>query len=186
MKTTLESCHVLGVHQLKKPLRCARAHERGIDGFITIPGISGESKISYSFDYTPEFDYIVVQKDGFRQRIKLAESNLYFGPRSLFECSCGKRVTKLYLPPNTTEFKCRHCHNLIYELQKINRKTMSGSFLYKSNRMLKAMNDREGMRSIFYRGKFTKRVHRWLKLSGSVGMNNYVRDAIILQSAMNG
>ncbi len=31
---------------------------------------------------------------------------------------CGRRVAKLYLPPNGEYFGCRHCHDLTYRCQK--------------------------------------------------------------------
>lgn len=31
---------------------------------------------------------------------------------------CGRRVSKLYLPPGGTYFGCRHCYNLTYRCQK--------------------------------------------------------------------
>jgi hypothetical protein len=36
-------------------------------------------------------------------------------PLSVSGHSCGRRVTKLYLPPGGTYFGCRHCYNLTYE-----------------------------------------------------------------------
>ncbi|MGA8216889.1 MAG: hypothetical protein WB799_25115 [Candidatus Sulfotelmatobacter sp.] len=43
------------------------------------------------------------------------------GKRHWFKCPivrdgkpCGKRVGRLYLPPGTPAFGCRHCHNLTY------------------------------------------------------------------------
>ena len=183
---TVESCFSLDTHKLKKSLKLARAHERGVAGFIDIPGVPVESKASYSFDYTPEFDYLVIQNGEMWQRIKLAESELHFGPRTWFECDCGRRTAKLYLPENETQLKCRYCHHLIYELQKINKKTKPGNFQYKTNRTLKAMNMSENINSILYDGKLTRRAITWLKLCEAIGMDNYARDAKKLLSAMNG
>ena len=185
MKTLIESCCHLDTHQLKKALKRARRHESGISGFIDIPCVSAESKASYSFDYTPEFDYLVIQNGEFEQRVKIAEVELHWGARSFFVCSCRRRVAKLYLPENETQFKCARCHHLIYELQKINKKTKPGNFQYKSNRTLKAIKKREEMRSFFYDGKPTKRAITWLKLCEVVGLDNYVEDAQKLLSAMN-
>jgi hypothetical protein len=185
MKTLIESCYCLDTHQLKKALKRARRHERGIAGFIDIPGISTDSKASFSFDYTPEYDYLVIQNGEVEQRIRLAESELNFGTRSFFVCECCRRIAKMYLPPNETHFKCSHCYKLIYELQKINKKTKPGNFQYKSNRTLKAMNMRESMRSVFYDGKPTKRAITWLKLCEVVGLDNYIEDVQKLLSAMN-
>ena len=35
-------------------------------------------------------------------------------------CKCGRRVRRLYLPPNAQEFACAHCHHLLYFRQKFN------------------------------------------------------------------
>ena len=52
------------------------------------------------------------------QRIQLTETPCYFGRlRYWFRCpgpGCGKRVAKLYLPPQAPQFLCRQCHNLTY------------------------------------------------------------------------
>lgn len=49
----------------------------------------------------------------------------YFGgERFYFTCpsdDCGKRVSKLYLPPNESHFACRHCRNLSYKSQLLNK-----------------------------------------------------------------
>jgi hypothetical protein len=36
----------------------------------------------------------------------------YGGHRWWLRCVCGRRVAKLYLPPGSTEFLCRECHQL--------------------------------------------------------------------------
>ena len=32
---------------------------------------------------------------------------------------CGRRVQKLFLPPNARQFGCRHCYNLTYESRRL-------------------------------------------------------------------
>jgi hypothetical protein len=39
------------------------------------------------------------------------------GLRWWFFCPCGMRTAKLYLPPNDWVFRCRVCHDLVYESQ---------------------------------------------------------------------
>ncbi|MBU4567321.1 MAG: hypothetical protein KKE29_21595 [Proteobacteria bacterium] len=50
----------------------------------------------------------------------------YFGgERFYFTCpsdDCGRRASKLYLPPNESRFACRHCHNLGYQSQRLSKK----------------------------------------------------------------
>ncbi len=36
------------------------------------------------------------------------------GKRFWFQCDCGRRVGRLYLPPGQRGFRCRHCHSLTY------------------------------------------------------------------------
>lgn len=36
------------------------------------------------------------------------------GKRFWFQCGCGKRVGRLYMPPGQQVFRCRHCYNLTY------------------------------------------------------------------------
>lgn len=46
------------------------------------------------------------------------------GERLYFTCpsgDCGKRVSKLYLPPNSSRFACRSCHNLGYKSQRLSK-----------------------------------------------------------------
>ena len=36
------------------------------------------------------------------------------GKRFWFQCGCGRRVGRLYLPRGQRAFRCRHCHSLTY------------------------------------------------------------------------
>ncbi len=36
------------------------------------------------------------------------------GKRFWFQCGCGKRVGRVYMPPGHQVFRCRHCYNLTY------------------------------------------------------------------------
>jgi hypothetical protein len=43
----------------------------------------------------------------------------YGGERIWFQCpECGKKVNRLYLPPDAKEFACRECHHLRYRSQE--------------------------------------------------------------------
>lgn len=49
------------------------------------------------------------------QTVRLAVTRPHFGgERCWFLCECGKRVGRLYLPPEQSIFRCRHCHDLTY------------------------------------------------------------------------
>jgi hypothetical protein len=39
---------------------------------------------------------------------------LWGGQRLWWQCWCGRRAGRLYLPPGCRQFACRHCHNLTY------------------------------------------------------------------------
>ncbi len=111
---------------------------------------------------------------------------LTFGERAYFYCSCGHRASKLYLPPNGTEFKCRKCHNLKYELSTFNRKSLAGQSLYQANRLLKLANSRANISRIFYNGNFTKRFERFLKLCDRAGLDSVVKGAQDLKALTKG
>lgn len=177
MKILVESCFHLGTKLLKKDLRLAREHKAGAEGFINISFGNTKSVADYYIEYSPEYDYLVIQYGEGEQRIKLAESELHLGARSWFICDCGCRVGKLYLPPHAKEFKCRRCHGLVYELTTFNRSSKLGQFGYMVNRRLKLINMRENMRSILYDGKPTQCFDRFLRLSDKAGLGGVVEDA---------
>jgi hypothetical protein len=37
------------------------------------------------------------------------------GKRFYFQCGCGRRAGRLYLPPGQGSYRCRHCHSLTYK-----------------------------------------------------------------------
>lgn len=177
MKTLIESCFRLDTKLLKKDLRHAREHKVGVEGFINISLGNVKTVADYYVEYTPDNDYLVVVYDEEEQRIKLVESELHFGPRSWFECECTRRVGKLYLPPYSKQFKCRHCYRLTYELTTFNKKSKLGKISYQVNRMIKLANTQESIRSMFYAGNQTRRFNRFLDLSDKAGFKNNREDA---------
>ena len=185
MRTFVESCFQLSTCLLKKDLRLAREHKAGVDGFFNISYGNIGSAADYYIEYGGEYDYLVINYDAEPQRIRLAESELRYGPRSWFLCDCNRRVSKLYLPPNGKLFKCRNCHDLAYELTTFNRKSKMGQLAYRTNRMIKLSNTRQQMRSIFYNGKFNQRFMRFLRFSDSAGFNFNVDVAMSLLKAVN-
>jgi len=187
MKTLVESCFILDSKLLKKDLKLVREHKTCATGFINMSFGNVKSAADYYFEYGSEYDYLVIQYGEMEQRIKLAESELHFGPRSWFVCECcGYRVAKLYLPPHSKEFKCRRCHKLVYELTTFNRRSKHGQIFYKTNRLIKLMNTEENIRSKLYDGKFTQRFNRFLKLSDKAGFKSNRENAEYLLSAING
>ena len=118
------------------------------------------------------------------QQIALAAEDITFGTRHYFLCGCGSRVSKLYLPPNKKEYRCRSCYGLRYELAVLSRTSAQGKLLYRTNRMLKLSEQRAHMNRIFYRGAYTRRFDRFLQLCLNAGLLETVREAMELEAAV--
>jgi hypothetical protein len=56
------------------------------------------------------------------EHIELEKTFPYFGgSRYWMRCpGCGKRVRKIYSPLHKTHFRCRKCHDLMYQSQESN------------------------------------------------------------------
>ena len=186
MKRLVETCFILDTKMIKRDLLKVRKQIPGISGFFNISNGANKAVADWYIEYGTEYDYLVLQYGEKDQMIKLAESELHFGPRSWFICDCGARVSKLYLPPQTTQFKCRHCHKLVYEITTCNRRTKQGELKYRFNRMIRLMNTRENIRSMFYNGQYTERYNRYLKFAEVLGLDDIVRDAKRLLEDING
>jgi hypothetical protein len=54
--------------------------------------------------------------------IEIVETYPFFGGKRLWlKCPCGRRVRKIYSPPNKTHFRCRtNCYHLTYKSQESN------------------------------------------------------------------
>ncbi len=100
--------------------------------------------------------------DGISQNIELGEDYAQYGFRPYFTCSCGKLCTVLYKVPAKSIFKCISCSNIIYESQKLNKKTMSGLF-YHTHRLLKLVKMEEKTPRTFYNGKYTIKRQRLME-----------------------
>lgn len=83
------------------------------------------ARIGYEIDNPQQFIRLHYQTGGVRHhdyRVSLTSSLLPWGGyRKWFICPlnmngvpCGRRVAKLYLPPESFRFGCRHCHDLTY------------------------------------------------------------------------
>jgi hypothetical protein len=152
--------------------RFDRVRKLGINTLEHRPGIR------YWFDDMSEPKYLFVSVDGHEpQKFKWESVEITFGEKGYFYCSCGHRATKLYLPPRSTEFKCRKCHELRYELTVLNRKSVAGKVIYRVNRIQKLANSRAGMGRIFYKGQYTKRFERFLGLCDRAGLESIVQGA---------
>lgn len=111
------------------------------------------------------------------QKLVLEYIYITYGEVVYFNCVCGRRMAKLYLIPNSNEFKCRICHKLKYRSSLINSKSISGSAIHKFARINKIMEMRESISRIFYNGHFTKRYNRFLGLCDKAGLNDVIDGA---------
>lgn len=120
------------------------------------------------------------------QRLDLEWLDLTYGKRAYFLCQCGLRTTKLHLPLNGQEFKCRKCHNLQYQLTTFNRHSIAGRSLYKMNRLQKLSESRANMGRILYNGNYTKKFQRFLGLCERAGLESIVQGANDLMALLKG
>lgn len=111
------------------------------------------------------------------QKFTLEDVEITYGTRVYFRCRCNAMVSKIYLPHNGTSFGCRKCSGLKYFLTTFNRNSVAGKKFYKMNRTQKLINSRESMGRILYRGNYTKRFERFLKLCDRAGYESIVRGA---------
>ncbi len=119
------------------------------------------------------------------QKISLEEVELPFTRREYFLCpKCQKRVYKIFLLPNGHEFSCRRCHSLRYTLTTINRKTPHGKVLYQLNRLDKLSRQRMNIRTPIYRGQYTQKFQRFLRMCDRAGLHSVVEDARGLMEAL--
>jgi len=142
----------------------------------------GSLKINYWTNDSADLSSVCVSIEGREpQKINLDWEEITYGERAYFQCECGLRVNKIYLPENGKEFACRKCHGLLYQLTTFNRHTNAGKFLYKQNRLQKLMESREKMGRILYKNNFTKRFERFLNLCNKAGLDDVVKGANTLK-----
>ena len=120
------------------------------------------------------------------QKIEIEFVDLTYGQTGYFRCECGKRVSKLYLPPQGTKFACRSCHGLRYRLSTLNRNSIAGKSIYQIERINKLSSSRAGMDRIFYNGEYTKRFNRFLKQCEKAGLDSIVKGARDLKALIYG
>ncbi len=119
------------------------------------------------------------------QRVVMEWENMTFGERAYFRCSCGLRVAKLLLPLGGKEFKCRKCHKLQYQLTRANRKSPTGIAIYRMHRLKKLADSRASMGRILYKGEYSARFTRFLRLCERAGHHNIVQGANALKALIN-
>jgi hypothetical protein len=120
------------------------------------------------------------------QKLTIEWTDIAFGERAYFRCNCGTRSAKLYLLPDGKEFRCRKCHNLKYRLSSFNKNSIAGMSIYKLDRLHKLANERSSMSRIFYKGDYTKRFKRFLKICDKAGLESIVKGANDLKILIQG
>ena len=91
------------------------------------PGVPWRLTLAYAVD--------VVGRPGTREVHEFAVEATrptYGGLRYWLRCACGRRVAHLYLPPGGRLFRCRTCHQLVYQCQ---RETLSARLFRKTDKM---------------------------------------------------
>ncbi len=120
--------------------------------------LSGKLRVDVSYSYRP--------LRSSSQSIYLETEEAPYGTRYYMLCGCGRRCNVLYMRMDKPYyFACRACLNLIYELTRINRSVAGGELFYRFNRHIKLDNMSVDVKRIDYRGKYTKKAARVLRLS---------------------
>ncbi len=120
------------------------------------------------------------------QTLHVEWQDITYGKRAYFRCTCERRATKLYLPSNGSQFKCRACHGLQYQLSTFNRRSVAGRSIYRLNRLRKLADSRASMGRILYKGNYTKRFERFLGLCDRAGLDSIVKGAEDLRALIKG
>lgn len=97
------------------------------------------------------------------QSIEIAMKELTYGTSWQFRCPCGQLANILYMPRDKSEFLCRHCHNLTYEICNLSKTTMGGLFVY-TNKLQRLMEKQEKINHMFYGNRYTRKAqsfYRW-------------------------
>ena len=175
----IEDCFALNTRDVGRRLDRIRKLE--------INKLERRPDVNYWFDDISEPTRLFLSVDGNKPQEFVWETvELTFGERAYFVCACGHRASKLYLPRNSMQFKCRKCHNLQYQLTAYNRYSVAGKPLYRMNRLYKLAESRASMGRILYNGNYTKRFERFLVLCDRVGLGSIVQDANDLKTLING
>jgi hypothetical protein len=185
-KPLIEDSYKLSTSDLK--LRGGSCEEPGNvlnSGILTIVRGKNLTEANYWIEQAQDELYLMIGLTGEPKRIRMTVNFPNFGgERYFFECpSCGRRCEKLYLAPDSQDFKC-HKH-FIYEATTINRQSIHGQFLYRQNRLIKLVNQRTDINRIWYNDNYTKRFCRWLKMCARAGMANEAEDALDLLKQIN-
>ena len=184
----VEKCRSISISDIKTDLRRLGTNNPA-HGHVAFKHDGHWQRWDYSInDQHPNATLSINPNTGHEpQQISLSGQTITFGHRYYFVCGqCGRRAAKLYIPQRMAVFRCRTCYKLKYELQTMNPSTTQGKHFYQTHRMLKLAGQRERMARIFYKGGYTKRFKRFLRLCSRVkGLQEVVAEANDLVSSIN-
>lgn len=130
-KTLICDCYALDLYLIPRAVALAELAE-GEEHFTIITKSFSLAFLYVSAEATNEnkvrVRVVTLEKLTFNQTVELTKMKITFGVRRYFKCTCGRKVNSLYFKNFT--FKCRHCHNLIYEIKGLRK----GSPAYMLNR----------------------------------------------------
>jgi hypothetical protein len=110
-RTLVEDCEVLYINEIVK---------YGITLYPVIAFIENDDDSEYlyiRYKYNSDGHLITANE---KINLSVTHPN-YGGVRYWMNCpECNNRVGKLYKPDESNEFKCRSCHDLIYQSQESN------------------------------------------------------------------
>ncbi|MGE3511471.1 MAG: hypothetical protein AB7N65_21585 [Vicinamibacterales bacterium] len=130
-KTTVEACLILAAGRLARDRVITRSSGTGWLSWTNTA--TGERTASAGYSREMHEDQVILwlrytttrrngKKHDIEERVELQTTpSAVGGVRWWFTCplvvngrSCERRVGKLYLPPGSRYFGCRHCHDLTY------------------------------------------------------------------------
>lgn len=171
----VEDCEILTPKMLLNALKYASNGKPSV--------LLERQDIQYWLDDTGrETKYFISINSHKPQELAMETFPITYGEKQFFICGCGHRASKLYLLPKGSEWKCRLCHNLRYQLWRSSKYSIAGRKIYQFSRLQKLSETRADMSRIFYNGHFTKRFERFLRLCARAGLNSVVQDAESLRN----
>jgi len=164
-KATVEESYDISTKYLKQMKLLSGKHSTSITW--THNQSNKTSTVGLDIDVTDDphirLYYTTTDRDGtktdYDYEVSLVTTDCYFGGvRYWFGCdSCGRRVGVIYLAPNDTHFRCRHCNNLSYRSR--NRCNLE-SFGHISRQVDKLRSE---IKRWTYEGKPTRKVRQLQK-----------------------
>jgi len=175
-KGTVEDCRSVSISFLKKHDYFCGYRSGGIvwKNFygeetssigVAVSTLDGDNYARFQYTTT---DRNSGEKTDYDYKVPLATTKCNLGGvRYWFVCPlskngvyCGRQVGKLYLPPGSRYFGCRHCYNLSYESRNNTRTGMLGVFGQVLTIEKRVDELARQIKRWTYRGRPTRRVRR--------------------------